>query len=146
MNGRRWIHSSPPAFTDRRPPGLGLSRGSCGFTFAEVLAAITFLGIVMPVAVRALTAADRLAVLAERKRVAAELGERKLNEIVIEEVWAFGESEGDFGEQHPRYRWVLAEEDWQEDGLRLLSVEVFFPSQGREWSVRLSTLVSEVPR
>lgn len=123
--------------------GNARRRARRGFTFAEVLAAITFLAIVIPVAVQALTAADRLTVLAERKRIAAELAERKLNEAVIEEQWMYGEAQGDFGEEYAGFRWALKDDNWEEEGLRLLSMEVSFPVQGRGYHVRLCTVVSE---
>jgi hypothetical protein len=37
----------------------------------------------------------------------------------------------------------MADEAWEEDTMRLLTVTVFYTVQQREYSVRLSTLVEE---
>ena len=114
-----------------------------GFTFAELLAAMLFLAIVIPVAVHALTVANRAGTLADRKRIAAQLANRQLTEAVVTDAWRDAEQEGDFGEDWPGYKWKMAEEAWEEDTLRLLTVTVFYTVQQREYSVRLSTLVEE---
>ena len=45
-----------------------------GFTLVEVLAALAFLGILIPVVVSALTVSNRAAVIAERSVIAANSG------------------------------------------------------------------------
>ncbi|MCX8036635.1 MAG: type II secretion system GspH family protein [Candidatus Sumerlaeia bacterium] len=119
-------------------------RTTCGFTFAELLAAMVFIAIVIPVAVRAVTFANRAALLAERKRIAAELASRVLTEKVVTDEWrSGGERQGTFGDNYPGYRWVLEDDTWSEDAMREVSVEVFFSVQGFEYSVRLTTLAPE---
>lgn len=117
--------------------------GSRGFTLVEMLAAMLFVAIVIPVAARGLMLANRAGVVAERKRVAAELADYLLTEVMVTETWMDGDQEGDFGEERPRYRWVLEDESWDEDTMRVVSVEVLFDVQGTEYGVRLSTLVEE---
>jgi ribosomal protein L17 len=104
---------------------------------------MVFVAIVIPVAVRGLTTANRAGVVADRKSVAAQLAERKLNEVVVTDVWRSAEKEGNFGEERAGYRWILKDGAWEEDTMRVVSVEVFFEVQGREYSVGLSTLVEE---
>ena len=53
------------------------------FTFVEVLAAMVFLGILMPAVISALLTANRAAVAAERSTIAAQLGENKLGEFTV---------------------------------------------------------------
>ena len=55
-----------------------------------------------------------------------------------------GYQEGDFGEEWPEYRWILEEDSWDEDTMRVVSVEVLFNVQETEYEVRLSTLVEEI--
>jgi general secretion pathway protein I len=114
-----------------------------GFTLAEVLAAMLLMAIVVPVAVQGLLIANRAGVVAERKAVAARLADGLLTEIVLTDAWQDSEDEGDFGDEWPNYRWVLETDAWDEDTMRLLSIEVFYHAQGREFSVRLSTVVEE---
>jgi prepilin-type N-terminal cleavage/methylation domain-containing protein len=114
-----------------------------GFTFIEVLAAMLFMAIVIPVAVRALTLSNRGGVVAERKRVAMRLADTVLTESVITESWRDGEVEGDFEGEWPGYSWIIEEDEWDEDTMRVITAQVSFDVQGREYSVRLSTLVEE---
>ena len=114
-----------------------------GFTFVEILAAMLFMAIVVPVTVEGIMIANRAGVAAERKRVAVGLADMLLTEKVVTEEWRDGEQQGDFGEDWPEYNWVLRNETWEEDGMRLISVEVQFQVQGRDYSVSLSTLVEE---
>jgi len=121
----------------------GTAHGNGGFTLVEALAAMLFVAIVIPVIVHGLTVANRAGVMAERKRVAAQLADRLLTELVITEAWRDGEEEGDFGDDWPAYRWFTGTDAWQEDTMREVFVEVAFDVQGKEYNVRLSTLVEE---
>ena len=114
-----------------------------GFTFVEILAAMLFMAIVIPVTVEGIMIANRAGVAAERKRVAVGLADMLLTKKVVTEEWRDGEQLGDFGEDWPEYNWVLRNEAWEEEGMRLISVEVQFQVQGRDYSVSLSTLVEE---
>jgi hypothetical protein len=120
-----------------------VSRGNRGFTFVETLAAMLFMAIVIPVAVRGVMLANRAGIVAERTRVAAQLADSLLTETVVTEGWRDGEQEGDFGEEWSGYRWVLKDGAWDEDTMRVISVEVLFEVQDAEYAVRLSTLVEE---
>ena len=62
---------------NRRSPGI--DRGRAGFTLAEVLAALLFMAIVIPVAVQGLQIASRAGSVSERKALGARLAESKLN-------------------------------------------------------------------
>ncbi len=120
-----------------------MNRREHGFTFVEILAALLFLGIVMPVVIGALQVANRAAVLSERAGVAVQLAENKLAELQLGDAWDSSSSTGEFGEDWPGYRWELTKADWENGVMTELQLAVLFSVQGREQDVRLSTLVSE---
>lgn len=76
-------------------------RWQAGFTFVEMLAALAFLGILIPVVISALLVSNRAAGVAERSMTAMQLGENRLNEMMLEDRWTSEGSRGDFGEQRP---------------------------------------------
>ena len=114
-----------------------------GFTFVEVLAAMLFLGILMPVVIGALQVSNRAAVLSERSGVAAQLAENELAELQLGDAWTSASTSGDFGGDWPGYRWELTKADWENGAMTELQLAVFFNVQGREHDVRMSTLVNE---
>ena len=126
--------------------GVNRLRLSRGFTLVEVLAAMVFLGILMPAIIRAITIANRASVIADRRSVAAELAENKLDQELVGNAWmSAAANKGDFGKDYPGFRWELKQATWQGDAanpMTELAVEVFFPVQGKEHSVRLTTLVN----
>ncbi|MCP5528438.1 MAG: type II secretion system protein [Verrucomicrobiales bacterium] len=122
-----------------RRPRFRAERG--GFTFAEVLAAMVFLAVLVPVVIEGLTLANRAAEVAERKTIATQLAANKLNEIVITEAWSATNSSGDFGEVWPGFRWESTSRTWSEDAMTELAVVVTYAVQGRDYTVTLSTLV-----
>ena len=112
------------------------------FTLAEVLAALLFMAIVIPVAVQGLRISSRAGALADRKREAGRVAERVLNESIVTTNWNKSASSGTIREGDREYRWSLRSESWTESTMRLLSVEVKFPVQGEDHTVQLSTLVN----
>jgi hypothetical protein len=120
-----------------------------GFTLAEVLAALVFMAIVIPVALEALSIASRAGEVAARKGEAALVAERILNENIITTNWDKTVQNGTVRQGIRDFRWTLRTEPWTQDPnltyMRLLSVEVAFAAQGRDYSVRLSTLVDSSP-
>jgi type II secretory pathway pseudopilin PulG len=117
----------------------GGARG--GFTLAEVLAALVFMAIVIPVAVQGLRVANLAGQVGERKAVAIRIAERALNELVVTRQWQTSAQNGSTQEGPVPYRWVMRLEPWNQGALRLLTVQVTFPVQGQDYDVRLSTLV-----
>jgi type II secretory pathway pseudopilin PulG len=115
-----------------------------GFTLAEVLAALVFMAIVIPVALEGLSIASRAGEVAARKSEAALVAERMLNESLVTTNWNTGVQSGTLRQGTRDLRWTLRNDIWKQDPnqsvMRLLSVEVAFDAQGREYSVRLSTL------
>src|SRR6266513_339917 len=62
-------------------------RHEAAFTLAEVLAALLFMAIVIPVAVQGLRIASRAGSVAERKSAAARVAEKILNENLVTTNW-----------------------------------------------------------
>jgi type II secretory pathway pseudopilin PulG len=58
------------------------------FTLVEVMAALVFMAIVIPVAIEGLRIASRAGVVSQRKSVAARIAERLLNEAVLANQWS----------------------------------------------------------
>ena len=113
-----------------------------GFTLAEVLAALVFMAIVIPVAVQGLHIASRAGSVSVRKAVGARIAESKLNELVVTGQWQSSAQKGTIQEGLQSYSWQLQSEPWAEDGaMRLITVHVNVPVQGRDYDVHLSTLV-----
>ncbi len=123
--------SSAHRFSERR-----------AFTFIEVLASLLFMAIVIPAVVTALTVSNRAAVAAERTSIAVQLGENKLGEMMIDDAWASADSRGEFGPEWPGYRFELTQGGWEVDNMTELALDVYFPVQGKEQSIRLTTLVT----
>ena len=117
-------------------------RSQAGFTLAEVLAALMFMAIVIPVAVQGLRIASLAGEVAGRKRAAARVAERILNESIVTTNWNKSFQNGTISEGVYQYRWTMRNDAWNQDAMQLLSVEVTFGVQDRDYTVRLSTLAS----
>lgn len=122
--------------------GLSNRRREDGFTFAEVLAAMVFLAILVPALVEGITIANRASVMAERSSIASELAENKLSELKLDDAWTTATNRGDFGQDFTGYRWEMSQETWEMDNMTKLTVTVYFTVQGRERSFQLSKLVN----
>src|SRR6266404_2601056 len=127
------------------------SRGSrslqAGFTLVEMLAAMLFMAIVIPVALQGLRIASRAGAVASRKGVAVQLAESKLNELIVTGQWHNSGQGGLCGPQWPGYRWTVKNETWTGDStlnnMRLVTVEVTYPVQNRSYNVHLSTVLPD---
>ena len=70
-------------------------RSRAGFTFAEVLAALVFMAIVIPVVMQGISIANRAGVGAERKEIAVQLAANMLNQLSISNLWQTAQASGD---------------------------------------------------
>ena len=111
------------------------------FTLVEVLAALAFMAILIPVAMEGLRVANLAGQVGQRKADAARIAERVLNEMLITGQAASSTRGGTVLEANREYRWSVRSEPRVADGMRLLTVEVIFPVQGRNYDLRLCTLV-----
>lgn len=116
-------------------------RLSSGFTLAEVLAALVFMAIVIPVVVECLHVATQASEVAERKAEATRVAERVLNESIVTTNWDQSDQNGTAEDGSRAFDWTLHNEPWNQDPMRLLTVDVKYTVQGRDYSVQLSTLV-----
>src|SRR4051812_29347373 len=75
---------SPECSPARAASGPARRRlGKGGFTLAEVLAALLFMAILIPVTMQAVSVASRAGNLGQRKAAAARIAERVLDEQVV---------------------------------------------------------------
>jgi prepilin-type N-terminal cleavage/methylation domain-containing protein len=116
-------------------------RRARGFTLAEVLAALAFMAIVIPVAVEGLRVASRAGLVGERKAIAARVANRVLNEWMVEGGRGVIGTRGAAEEGLDRYAWDIRLEGWPEGTMRLVTVRVLYQVQGEEYEFELSTLV-----
>jgi len=58
-----------------------------GFTLAELLAAMLFMALVIPVTLNGIAIANRVFTVAERKMIATHLAENKMYEMLLTGTW-----------------------------------------------------------
>ena len=116
------------------------------FTLAEVMAALVFMAIVIPVALEGLSIASRAGEVAARKSEAALVAERVLNESLVMTNWTQTQQSGVVRQGIRDFPWTLHNDPWNGDptlpDMRLVTVEVKFAAQGKDFSVKLSTLAN----
>ena len=127
-------------------PARGVRPSAAGFTLAEVMAALVFMAIVIPVALEGLSIASRAGEVAARKGDAALVAERILSEALVTTNWNQTIQSGTFRQGLRDFHWTLHNDPWNVDSwqnaVRLLTVEVEYAAQGKDLSVRLSTLAN----
>ena len=120
-------------------------RSTAGFTLAEVLAALLFMAIVIPVAIEGMHIASRVGTVSERKGEAARVAQRLLAENLVTTNWNQTVQGGTLMEGQRQFAWTMHSDPWNQDPnqnvIRQLSVEVKFTAQNQEYAVRMSTLV-----
>src|SRR5262245_33916163 len=104
----------------------GRGTNCAGFTLAEVLAALVFMAILIPVALEGLSIASRAGEVAARKGEAALVAERLLNQAVVEGSGDKTLQNGTTRQGIRDFRWTLRSEPWTADPyqstMRLLTV------------------------
>ncbi len=120
-----------------RPP---TARSVRAFTLAEVLAALLFMAIVIPVAMHGLSVASRAGTLGQRKSAAMRVAERVLEETIATGQNISSISNGTVTEGDTSYPWTLKSDTWTEDTMTQLTVTVSFDVQGTTFTVNASTL------
>ena len=112
-----------------------------GFTLVELLAAMAFMAILIPVVMEAIAISNRAGQVAQRKAIAARVADRVLNEYVANGPQNRGLQRGTVEEGAYKFDWNISVENWREDNMRQVTAQVTYPMQGKEYSVELSTLV-----
>lgn len=131
-----------------------------GFTLVEVLVALTLMAIVIPVTVQGLRLASLAGEVSQRRAIAAQIAERVLNEAI---VTGQGSAQSGVEKAGPyEFRWSIHNEPWNPpptqasvttanginpnavnaSTMQQISAEVKFSAQGKDHSVKLSTLVN----
>jgi prepilin-type N-terminal cleavage/methylation domain-containing protein len=118
------------------------TRKRAAFTLAEVLAAMLLLAIVIPAAVEALHVSSLAGEVAARKGAAARIADRILNESIVLTNWNNGVQNGTAQEGVLDFHWTLTSQAWPQDEMQLLTAEVTYQAQGKDYSVKLSTLAN----
>src|SRR6202142_3463355 len=85
------------------------------FTLAEVLAAMLFMAIVIPVALQGLRIASLAGEVGQRKLVAARIGNRVLNEMKVMGQLQSTSQNGTVTEGGVNYQWSIRSQLWTED-------------------------------
>jgi type II secretory pathway pseudopilin PulG len=117
-------------------------RRTCAFTLVELLAALMFMAIVIPVAVDALRVASLSGEFAARKAEAARVADEVLNESIVTTNWSSAVN-GTVIDNGHEFRYTVNSQTWPLDStMQLLTAEVTFSAGGRPCSVRLNTLVN----
>ncbi len=116
-----------------------------GFTLIEGLAALLLVAIVLPVAVRSISLSAQVASLANRRAEALALCELRLNEVMLDTDWRFGDDGGEFDDAFAsgadRYRWALFVDDWADTPtFKYVRLVVSWDQRGDEQSVELGTV------
>jgi len=123
-------------------PSQAARRRLHAFTLAEVLAAMLFLAIVIPTAVEALHVSSLAGEVAARKGAAARIADRILNESLVTTNWNNGLQNGTVSEGALDFRWTLSSQAWPQGPMQMLTAQVTFQAQGRDYSVKLNTLAN----
>lgn len=120
------------------PAGI---RRPAGFTLVEILAALLMMAIVIPVAMQGMSIATRAGILGQRKAAAMRVGERVLNELIVEGDAQRSSNSGTAVDGGTSYDWTMKSEAWPQDEMMQLTVTVMFTVQGSQYSVDVSTLM-----
>jgi type II secretory pathway pseudopilin PulG len=118
-------------------------RSYSAFTLAEVLAALLFMAIVIPVAIEVLHISSLAGEVAARKGEAARVANRILSEDLVTTNWNGGAQNGTVNEGSDTFNWTLSTQTWPQDQMELLTTEVTFQAQGHNYSVKMSTLANQ---
>ena len=101
-----------------------------------------FLAIVIPAAVEAMHVASLAGEVAARKGAAARVADRVLNESLVMTNWSNGLQSGTITEGTLDFHWALSSQNWPQDSMELVTAEVTYQAQGKNYSVKLSTLAN----
>lgn len=102
-----------------------------------------FLAIVIPAAVEAMHIASLAGEVGARKGAAARIADRVLNESLVTTNWNNGMQSGTAVENGREFKWTLNSQSWSVDSaMQMVTVEVTFTAQAKEYSVKLSTLAA----
>ncbi len=109
-----------------------------------------FLAIVIPAAVEVLQVASLAGEVAARKSEAVRVADRVLSESIVTTNWMARQS-GTISEGILDFRWIVNSRSWTQFApgqsstpMQLVTAQVTYSAQGKDYSVSLSTLASPV--
>ena len=70
------------------------------------------------------------------------MADRILNESIVTTNWSNGMQSGTVTEGILDFRWKLTSQNWPPDAMQLLTAEVTYSAQGKDYSVTMSTLAN----
>jgi prepilin-type N-terminal cleavage/methylation domain-containing protein len=111
-----------------------------GLSLVEVLASLALVAIVLPVAMRSISAATNASSVAAQRTQATILAQSKLDEMVIAHDYTSPQQQGDFGSDWPNHRWTATASDF-DTLVKQIDLTVTWMSHAGERSVTLTTLV-----
>src|SRR6476659_4672190 len=88
------------------------TRRASAFTLVEVLMALLFMAIVVPVIVQALGLSARAGEVSQRKAVAMHVAEKVLNETIVAGHWNLGAQKGTEQAGQYAFQWSVRNEPW----------------------------------
>lgn len=133
-------------FKPAHPRDRRLNPALRAFTLAEVLAALMFMAIVIPVAVQGVRIASLAGEVGQRKLVAARIGGKVMNELKVTGQLYNSSPSGSVTEDGIVYNWSVRNQPWTEDPnnpMNVATLTVTYTAQGRPYEVRLSTLLPQ---
>jgi hypothetical protein len=80
--------------------------------------------------------------VAVRKNEAARVADTILNKSIVMTNWNSGTQSGTVSEGAEDFRWTLTSQTWPQDAMQLVAAEVTYSAQGKDYSVKLSTLAN----
>jgi type II secretory pathway pseudopilin PulG len=129
-------------FNPANPTAAKRARG--GFTLVECLAAMMFLVIVIPVALRGLQVASTAGEMAQRKMTAARIGTKVLNELKVTGQLQSSSQAGVVRERGLIYKWQVKCQAWTGDTqsqMVIATLTIAYGVKGKSYEVHLSTLL-----
>jgi type II secretory pathway pseudopilin PulG len=121
-----------------------VKRALRAFTLAEVLAAMLFMAIVIPVAMQALRIASTAGEVGQRKLMAARIGNKIMNELKVTGQLQNSTQSGVVTQNGLSFNWSARNQSWTEDAtspMTLATLTISFPAEGKNYDVQLNTLL-----
>lgn len=112
-----------------------------GFTLIEIMIALAVLGISLTVLLGLRNRDIALSAYSGHMTEATLLARQRISEVSFAGFPDLGAREGDFGEDHPNYKWKEEVKQTPYDVVRELNLEVLWTEGGREESVRFTTFL-----
>lgn len=116
-------------------------RDRSGFTLIEIMISLAVLAIALTVLLGLRNRDIALSAYTGHITEATLLARQKVAEISFAGFPDIGAREGDFGEEHPGYKWKQEVKATPYDVVRELSVEILWREGGRDETVRFTTFV-----